>query len=264
VALGIVTLTTDFGLRDHYAGVMKGVIASIHPAANVVDICHEARPFCVAQGAFFIAQAYRFFPRGTVHIVVVDPGVGSSRRALLAEAAGQYFVAPDNGVLSQVWEREAHTVRAIDIARHALTPSSNTFHGRDVFAPVGARLSKGDESEGFGSVIEDYVRLEPAGPTCRKPGRWQGRILNIDRFGNLVTSFPAELLRDSPGPIEVAAGKLTTRILRQDYATAAPGQAFVIAGSAGYLELSINQGSAAEAAGADIGDATELTVTQRS
>ncbi len=254
----IITLTTDFGVRDHYVGVMKGVIASINAAAKIIDICHEVRPYSVAQGAFFMAQAYRYFPRGTVHVVVVDPGVGSARRAILVEAAGQRFVAPDNGVLSQVYEHEPHTVRAIRTERFALQPTSRTFHGRDIFAPVGAWLSTGKECAEFGDLISDYVRLASTAPVLVQPGHWQGCILNIDSFGNIVTNFPALLLAEGRGRTRVKAGLVRTEHVRTTYADAAPGEIFAIAGSSGYIEISIRQVSAAEAAQVEIGDRVDL------
>ncbi len=258
MAPAIITLTTDFGTRDHYVGVMKGVIASINPAAKIIDICHEVAFYNVAQGAFFIAQAYRYFPKETVHVAVVDPGVGSARRAILAEAAGQRFVAPDNGVLSQVLERERHTVRAIRVERFALQPTSQTFHGRDIFAPVAAWLSSGKECAEFGDAVGDYVRLERTDPVLVKPGRWRGRILNIDSFGNIVTSLPASLLTEAAGEARVEAGRIQTEHVHTAYAQASAGEPFVIAGSSGYIEISIKQASAAKAAGVEIGDRVDL------
>ena len=251
-------MTTDFGLADHYVGVMKGVIAGINPAARVIDISHNVRSYQVAHGAFVIAQAYRYFPAGAVHVVVVDPGVGGKRRPIVAHAAGQFFVAPDNGVLSQVYEREDHTVRAIDADRFALKPTSRTFHGRDLFAPVAARLSKGIPLEQFGAVADDYTRLERTTPRLVEPGHWRGRVLNIDRFGNIVTSFPAELLAESPAEFRLFAGSLTVDATAVAYTEAPPDTAIVIAGSSEYLEISINQASAAQQAGIDVGAVVEL------
>ena len=139
----ILTLTTDFGLSDHYVGTMKGVILTICPQAQIVDISHDVTPFEIGGGAYAIAQAYRYFPRKTVHVVVVDPGVGTSRRPILMEAAGQYFVAPDNGALAAVYGREAHKIRLISNEKYFLKPVSRTFHGRDIFAPVAAHLASG-------------------------------------------------------------------------------------------------------------------------
>src|ERR1700729_3126348 len=146
----ILTLTTDFGLSDHFVGVMKGVILGILPEVQLIDVSHGIQPYGIADGAFTIAQAYRYFPKKTVHVVVVDPGVGSARRPLLAEMAGQYFVAPDNGVLSMVLAREKRKVRHITNERYFLDPVSRTFHGRDIFSPVAAHLTTGVTPAQFG------------------------------------------------------------------------------------------------------------------
>lgn len=258
VASGLITLTTDFDLNDHYVGVMKGVIAGINPAARLIDISHDVRSYEVAQGAFVIAAAYRYFPAWTVHLVVVDPGVGTERRAIVVAAAGQFFVAPDNGVLSQVFEREEHTVRVIDVDRFALKPMSRTFHGRDLFAPVAGRLSAGTPFEDFGEVTNEYVRLESTTPKFVQRGHWRGRVLNIDRFGNIVTSFPAELPEDSPVGFRMEVGRMEVEAVAGSYAAAPESKPFAIAGSSGYLEISINQGSGAEQAGVGVGAAVDL------
>src|ERR1700680_1803771 len=159
----IITLTTDFGTSDHYAGTMQGVILGIAPTARIVDISHDVQPFEITDGAFTIAQAYPYFPTKTIHVVVVDPGVGSARRPLLAEMGGQYFIAPDNGLLSMIFARESARgqvkVRHITNERYFLKPLSRTFHGRDVFAPVAAHLASGIPPAKFGARIEDHLRL---------------------------------------------------------------------------------------------------------
>lgn len=258
MASSIITLTTDFGHADHYAGVMKGVIASIHPAATTVDICHDIRPYCVAEGAFRVAQSYHFFPPGTVHLVVVDPGVGSSRRPIAALAARHYFVAPDNGVLSQVFEKETAVVREIDVERYGRKTLSRTFHGRDVFAPVGAWLAKGTPFDEIGRRIDDPITLEATAPVELEPGHWRGRILNVDRFGNLVTSFDPQRLAGRTDGFRLAVGKLEVRRLVESYALSLGEEPVLIGGSSGYLEVSINRHSAAARAGARIGDPAEL------
>jgi S-adenosylmethionine hydrolase len=192
--------------------------------------------------------------------VVVDPGVGGARRAVLVQAAGQRFVAPDNGVLSQVYERETHTVRAIRAERFALQPTSQTFHGRDIFAPVGAWLSSGKECDEFGDIVTDYMRLASTAPELVKPGHWRGCILNVDSFGNIVTSFPASLLTVAGGAARVQVGQVQTERIHATYAEAPAGEPFAIAGSSGYIEISIKQASAAEVAGAGIGDSVEFGV----
>src|ERR1022692_1666067 len=171
----ILTLTTDFGLSDLYAGTMKGVILGICPRAQLVDISHQVTPFETGEGAYLIAQAYRYFPRKTVHLVVVDPGVGTSRRPILMEAAGQYFVAPDNGVLAPIYGREAHKIRLISNEKYFLKPVSRTFHGRDIFAPVAAHLAAGAAPSRMGKMVKDYLR-----PVFEKPQR-TGKRTWIDR-----------------------------------------------------------------------------------
>src|SRR5580704_16890702 len=189
MARPIVTLTTDFGLSDHFVGVMKGVILGIQPAAQLIDISHGVQPYDIADGAFTIVQAYRYFPKKTVHVVVVAPGVGSARRPLLAEVAGQYFVAPDNGVLSMIFAREQPKVRHITSERYFLDPVSRTFHGRDLFSPVAAHLAAGVKPAKFGQRIEDYIRASFEQPAQTSQHIWTGIILKADHFGNLVTNF---------------------------------------------------------------------------
>ncbi len=257
----ILTLTTDFGLSDHYAGVMKGVILGICPRAQLVDISHQVAPFQIGEGAYLIAQAYRYFPRKTVHLVVVDPGVGSARRPILMEAAGQYFVAPDNGVLSMVFSREKHKIRRISNDRYFLDPVSRTFHGRDIFAPVAAHLAAGVAPARIGKLISDYLR-----PGFEKPQRtgkrtWLGRILKIDHFGNIVTNFHVDDFPDlERRDFRLAIGSVETGSLLRAYSECAAGELFVIAGSSGYLEVSLSHGSAAGRIGCQTGASAELAL----
>lgn len=255
---GVITLTTDFGLEDHYAGVMKGVILSIFPAARIVDLSHSVAAYSIEQAAFVLDQSCRWFPRGTVHVAVVDPGVGSERRALLAEAGGSYFVAPDNGALSYVFEHEQPTVRALDAERFALKEMSRTFHGRDLFAPAAAWLAKGTPFAEFGEEIEEYVRLPPSAPLDASDGRRIGRVLNIDRFGNIVTSFKPSELAGLAGGFTLSVGSLKVSRRIDSYAEAQAGEPFLIAGSSGHVEVSLREASAAEAAQAQVGDPVEL------
>ena len=255
----ILTLTTDFGLADHFVGTMKGVILGIYPQARIVDVSHEVAPFAVSEGAYLIAQAYRYFPKKTVHVVVVDPGVGSVRRPLVVEAAGQFFVAPDNGVLSLIYAREKHKVRAITNDRYFLKPVSRTFHGRDIFAPVAAHLAAGVNAARMGKRIDDYVQPDFVKPKRTGQGAWKGRILRIDRFGNLITNFPASEFADlAEGRFLLTLGSRCVSRLARTYAESAPGELFVIAGSGGYLEVSANQGSAARITGCEAGAMVEL------
>jgi S-adenosyl-L-methionine hydrolase (adenosine-forming) len=257
----VITLTTDFGLTDHFAGTMKGVILGICPAAQIVDISHEIGAFGVTEGAFLVAQAYRYFPRGTVHVVVVDPGVGTSRRPILAEAAGQRFVAPDNGVLSMVFAREKHRVRWITAERYFLKSVSQTFHGRDIFSPAGAHLAQGVAPAKMGQTITDYMRLQIERPVRTARRGWTGAVLKIDRFGNLITNFPAEDFPDlEKRPFEVSIGLQTVHRLARSYAECNPGELFVIVGSSGYLEVSSTQASAAKMLGCGAGAPVELRI----
>ena len=254
----ILTLTTDFGLSDHYVGVMKGVILGIAPAARIVDLCHQASAYEIGEAAFLIAQAYRYFPKKTVHVVVVDPGVGTARRPILAEAAGQYFVAPDNGVLGMIYTQEKHKVRLINNDRYFRKPVSRTFHGRDIFAPVAAHLAKGVAPARVGKIINDYLRPASSAPERTGKHVWTGTVLKVDHFGNVVTNF--RLSDFPPTSFEVVIGPhVVTRVAR-NYAECAPGELFTIEGSSGYLEISTGQGSAAKILGCAVGAPVELRI----
>lgn len=260
MARGIITLTTDFGHLDHFVGTMKGVIKSIAPGADIVDICHEVSAFDVTEGAFVLAQAYRYFPKNTIHVAVVDPGVGSERRAIVAQGAGQTFLAPDNGVLSLILEKEKCAVREITADRYFLKSVSQTFHGRDVFAPAAAHLAKGVPVSRLGKPVKDALRMALA--TVHRTGKrtWSGAILKIDRFGNLITSLPtADFPAISERLFELAVGLDKATLLVNSYSQAPMGELFVIAGSAGYLEVGIKQGSAANRLKVGCGAPVELT-----
>ena len=259
----VITLTTDFGLRDHYVGAMKGVILGICPRAQIVDISHEARPFEIAEGAFLIAQAYSSFPLRTVHVVVVDPGVGTARRPILVEAAGQYFVAPDNGVLAMVCAAGPHRARVISNPRYFRATVSRTFHGRDVFAPVAAHLAAGLPVTRLGKRIEDYLQPAFLKPQPMGDRTWAGQILHIDRFGNVVTNFHANDFPDLETlDVRLAIGSQRVCAIARNYAECAPGELFLIVGSSGYIEVSINRDSAARAIGCETGAPAELTIGQ--
>ena len=256
----IVTLTTDFGTSDHFTGVLKGVILGIAPTARIVDITHEIGPYQIPEGGFVIAQAYRYFPRGTVHVVVVDPGVGTSRRPLVTEAAGQYFVAPDNGVLSMIYAAGKYKVRAVTASRYFLENVSRTFHGRDVFAPVAAHIAAGVPASRMGKPVEDYLNLDFYTPVRTARRAWTGIILKIDRFGNLVTNFRAsEFPQISERPFSMQVGLERVTRLARTYAEAGFGELFLIEGSSGYYEVSENQASAARRLGCAVGAPVELS-----
>jgi S-adenosylmethionine hydrolase len=256
----VITLLTDFGSADHYAGAMKGVMIGICPDAQFVDISHEIAPYAIAEAAFTLAQAWRCFPKGTVHLAVVDPGVGGARRPIVMEAAGHRFVAPDNGVLTMVFNSVAsHKVREITAARYFRTRVSQTFHGRDIFAPVAAHLAAGVQPAKFGKRIEDFVRLDFARPIRKAPKKWSGVVLKIDRFGNAITNFASEDWQQlARQPFEMRIGTRCVSVLASNYAEMSAGELFVIAGSAGFLEISVNQGNAAAAIRAQPDEPVEL------
>lgn len=250
----VITLTTDFGLTDHFVGVMKGVILSIHPDVELVDISHEVGSYDINEGALTLAQSYRYFPPGTIHLVVVDPGVGSARRPILATTPRYHFVAPDNGVLSGIYEREdAVEVRHVTADHYWLKPVSHTFHGRDIFAPVAAWLSKGVEPSNFGDVINDYIRIALPKPTRREEsGKWrvEGAVLRIDKFGNVITNLTPEdapeLFREPPPSFCIAINGHEVTTLRRSFADGHSSEVFAILGSSGYIEIGMNRGSAAQ------------------
>ena len=262
----IVTLTTDFGLRDPFVGIMKGVILSLNPEVELVDLSHQISAQGILDGAVTLLESYRFFPPGTIHLVVVDPGVGTERRPILARTLKYTFVAPDNGVLSLVVEREeAVEVRHITADQYFLKPVSNTFHGRDVLAPIAAWLSRGIEPDKFGAAITDYVRAAPGQP--QRPQRTatnevRGAVLKIDHFGNLITNLAPEdvreMFQESPPPFRIVVNGHETTRLASAYGQGGPVEVVAIPGSAGFLELAVNLGSAAESLGA--GPGTDVLV----
>ena len=259
----IVTLTTDFGLADHFVGTMKGVLLDVFPDVRIVDISHAVQAFDVLDGALMIADAYSYFPAGTVHMVVVDPGVGSDRRPIIASVGEHYFVAPDNGVLSLVYENaERITVREITSSHYFHQPVSTTFHGRDIFAPVAANLAKGVDPAKFGEEISDYAAFAAPRPKAAPDGSLRGIVLKMDRFGNLVTNIRVgdapHILGENAPPFRITIGKQDITQIYSHYAEGAPGELFGILGSAGYLEICSNRGSAAKLLGA--GKGTEVAV----
>jgi S-adenosylmethionine hydrolase len=254
----VVTLTTDFGLQDPFVGIMRGVVLNIHPETQIVDICHAIPSFDVLDAAWTIAQSYRFFPPRSVHVIVVDPGVGSARRPILAETDEYIFVAPDNGVLSLIEAREPKfTVRHITSDRYFLQPVSQTFHGRDIFSPVAAWLSKGVAPAEFGPEISDYVRLPLPAVEHVGENSLRGVVLKVDKFGNLITNVseqeaPALFAATPPSFKLLVAGKTITRVCRS-YAEGGNNEFFAIIGSSGYLEIAARQESAAEKLSAGVG-----------
>jgi S-adenosyl-L-methionine hydrolase (adenosine-forming) len=258
----VVTLITDFGLADHFVGVIKGVILNINPDVRIVDINHQISSYDIFEAAYTLDQTYRFFPRDTIHLVVVDPGVGSARRPILAHTPEYKFVAPDNGVLSLIYEREEKMeVRHITSDHYFLNPVSNTFHGRDIFAPVVGWLSKGLELEKFGDPIADFAKF--ASPKPKKVGESliKGVTLRIDKFGNVITNIAPQdvpqLFSENPPPFKIIVNQQEITRLNLSYSMGKPSEIFAIVGSSGFLEICTNRGSAAKALkverGAEIG-----------
>jgi len=258
----IITLTTDFGLNDHFVGAMKGVILHAAPEAEIIDISHAVQPFDILDGALTISQAYSYFPSGTVHVVVVDPGVGTARRPIILSGDRHSFVAPDNGVLSLVYEREERrSVRHVTAEHYFLQPRSNTFHGRDIFSPVAAYLAKGVEPARFGEEVTDYVRFAAPRPKPVDERTLRGVVLKVDRFGNLITNItPADIPRlfEPAAAFKITVGKGQVTRICANYAEGGPGEAFGILGSMGYLEIAMNRGSAYQFLGAAKG--SDVTV----
>jgi hypothetical protein len=259
----LITLTTDFGISDHFVGTMKGVIAGIAPAAHVVDITHEITPYNTLEGAFVIAQAAPYFPKGTIHVVVVDPGVGSDRRAILVEFGGQIFLAPDNGVLSMIFTRGQHKVRLLSNPKLALKNVSRTFHGRDIFAPAAAHLARGVMPVKFGKLVHDYARMDGTDPREIAPNLWRGVILKADRFGNLITNLHIdELFAVKTNPFVLKIGDTRIHRLALTFADTGRGELAVVVGSSGYLEIVANQSSAAQELGCGAGAPVELRIEE--
>ncbi len=259
----IITLTTDFGSSDHFVGAMKGVILDIVPEAQIIDICHSVQAFDVLDGALTISQAYSYFPTRTVHVVVVDPGVGTARRPILASSDKYHFVAPDNGVLSMVYAREARMhVRHITSQHYFLQPVSNTFHARDIFSPVAAYLAKEVDALKFGDEIEDYVRFSAPKPKTVDENRLRGVVLKVDRFGNLITNVTPQdapmLFGAGNKAFKIVVGSREITEIHNAYAEGAPGEVVGILGSMGFLEIAANRGAAAQLTGA--GKGSDVTI----
>lgn len=258
--MAIITLTTDFGSRDWFVGAMKGVILAIQPRATLVDLTHEIAPGDVWGGALALAAACYFFPKGTIHLAVVDPGVGSSRAALAVRTGNYTFIGPDNGILSLALQREtAVAIRRLENRKFFLEPVSGTFHGRDVFAPVAAHLSNGAAFQSLGPKMHDWVRLNPVAAAWRGP-TMIGRIIYLDRFGNALTNVRENQLRGcDPRGLSITAGKRQGPFpLATFYHAVAPGKPLGLIGSSGYLEIAINAGHAGRILGLKIGD--EVTI----
>ena len=260
----LLTLTTDFGQTDHYVGQMKGAILRIAPNATIVDMTHAIPPQNVRAASFLLADLHDAFGPGTVHLAVIDPGVGSSRRIIAIKAGGQFYIAPDNGLLTLVLERfpDARIVE-ISINSRWSGKISATFHGRDIMAPAAARLARDQRLDELGDPLAgEAIRLTDLHPRQipGTPSRIEGTIVWADHFGNLITNIPATMLKDANGEsLTARSGRNTTRGLRQYYSEVAGGEILMLVGSSGRLEIAANGGSAAASWGARIGATVVVT-----
>jgi S-adenosyl-L-methionine hydrolase (adenosine-forming) len=248
---GIITLLTDFGLSDPYVGIMKGVILSIHPEARLVDISHEIYPGAVRQAAILLEETYPFFPPGTIHLTVVDPGVGSGRRPIGLKAMDQVFVGPDNGVFSALLRaRDRCSVVHLTEEMFFLPSLSHTFHGRDIFAPVAAHLARGVDLPEMGPPVNDPGCLDL--PTVLINEQYlRGEVTRLDRFGNIITNIPAHTFESwmAGNRILVTVGRLSLETIGRTFSDVAQGRAVALVGSSGHLEIAVNLGRASDRLG---------------
>lgn len=259
----LITLTTDFGHQDPFVGIMKGVIFGINPNARIIDLSHGIPPQDIRAGALALCHSAPFFPRGTIHVAVVDPGVGSERKPILIEAEGCYFVGPDNGILSLAVEgKRINWIIELSDETYHLKPRSATFHGRDIFAPVAAHLSLGIPASEFGEPVKDYVGLHLP-EIGRTAGTIHGEVLYIDGFGNLVTNIrQRDLQAHRPQNSSISLGNLTIRGISPNYSSAGQNDYIAVFNSWGLLEISCFKGNARARAGAKIGDRVEVRFTK--
>jgi S-adenosylmethionine hydrolase len=264
----IIALLTDFGNRDEYVGLMKGVILSINPSVTIVDITHRIDSQDIAQAAFAIHSAYRYFPAGSVHLIVVDPGVGTDRSLLAAEMYDQCFVAPDNGVLTLLFnDQSPGKLIQLTNSDFFLDSVSRTFHGRDIMAPVGAHITRGVDINELGEAIDlkDVVRLEGLRPRMSDDGGIVGTIIAVDHFGNLLSNIRGEQLnqgtrKHTEKPIQILVGSHTINGIGRTYENGRPGTPLALVGSRGYLEIAVNKGHAARTLSARKGDTVKVKI----
>lgn len=261
--MSIITLTTDFGLADGYVGTMKGVILGIAPSATIVDISHDISPQDVREAAYTLYAATPYFPQDTIHVVVVDPGVGSERRAIALRTPQATFVAPDNGVLSYVVAGErVEEIVDLTTPRYHLSPVSRTFHGRDIFAPAAAHLARGVPLTELGQPLAEIITFPLPRPQVRPDGTVVGQVIHVDRFGNLITNITATDLADRPrlraGVIEIKGQSM--RGIADSYTEGTSGRLLAIIGSSERLEIAVAGGSASQTLAAKVGDEVLLKV----
>jgi S-adenosylmethionine hydrolase len=265
--MSVITLTTDFGLHNWFVGAMKGVMKSINPDVEIVDITHGVRPQNIFEAAFALGNSYTYFPSGTIHTVVVDPGVGSERHALILRTSRYYFVAPDNGVLSYAIDSEKiEKILKIESEKYLLHPISSTFHGRDVFAPVSAYLSLGVDPEEFGPQLEKVVRLKPSLPGKLSDREIVGHVICVDPFGNLITDVTVPFLEELFESAKTRRIRILIRDreidrIRETYAHGNENELLALIGSSGHMEFAINRGRASDALGMSEGGQFIVRIT---
>lgn len=245
----VITLTTDFGNQDHYVSAMKAMILRIHDGVRLVDISHEIPPQDVMAGAWVIRNSAFLFPEGTIHVAVVDPGVGTTRKPIVAKINGHYFVGPDNGLFSLLLEDEQQDYRVFELSEPSfwVEQPSDTFHGRDIFAPVAAHLSSGVAIEETGKAMDALTTYKWAMPISDDEGI-QGWVVHIDRYGNLITNISREMLGDlkQGGEVKIYVGNTILKGINRTFGDVEEGEPAAIVGSSGMLEIAINKGNAAE------------------
>ena len=258
----IITLLTDFGTKDHYVASMKGVILSINPQCTLIDITHQVGPHDIQEGAFLMANSYSYFPKGTIHLSVVDPGVGGIRKPILIVTPHHFFIGPDNGLFTLVAQREkVKKVVVLTEQKYFLPKLSTTFHGRDLFAPVAAHLSLGIKPDVFGYEIDSVKKLGFETSVVKK-GKLLGKIVHIDTFGNLVSNIDENpLFRFTKDRLFVIhAGRKIIHGLKKGYGEGKKGEPIALFGSGGFLEISINKGNAQKALKVKRGDRVIVSV----
>lgn len=262
-AISVITLLTDFGDRDYFVASMKGVILGINPQARIVDLSHAVTPHQVEEAAYLVKASYKYFPDGTVHVAVVDPGVGSTRRPLLVTTSRHFFVAPDNGLLSFIYQEETGVeVRQIENKQYRLDSEGTTFDGRDLFAPAAAWLTKGQQPGSYGKLIQDYVKLPLTEP------KWQGdalvgTIVYVDHFGNLISNLTPFHVKDVQGrtrrsDVSIRIGGVTIDGLLRNYGQGSADAPHALINSNGQIEVFVKEGSAAKTLSVSRGETITL------
>ncbi len=252
----IITLTTDFGDKDYSVGVVKGVILSINPEVKIVDITHQLQPFNLVSAAFTLKNFYNYFPAGTIHLAVVDPGVGGKRKPILIQTDKYFFIGPDNGIFSWMEESIKRKIHLTN-TKFFLNPVSSTFHARDIFAPAAAYLSLGVKIDEFGKSINKIAKLKIPSVQFKK-NKLIGEIIQVDNFGNLITNIQPENVKKRFGTVKIKGKKILS--ISQTFSNAPEGKILAYWGSAGFLEIGVNQGGAVGKLKAKIGERVEIEI----